>query len=339
MLICKKLFFTAPHQVQVCEEVLSALPVGHVLVETIVSAVSQGTEMLIYRGQYPRIPVDASIEGLGAEFSYPLSYGYACVGRIVETGSDVSREWLDRLVFAFQPHCSHFIIRPQLLIPVPEDLSPQNACFLPNTETAVNLVQDAAPILGERALVFGQGIIGLLTSALLVEFPLEKLVCVDPYTLRRQASQALGPNAVLDPTSPDFADQAAGLLGPGADLSIELSGSPDALNTAISLTRFSGRILIGSWYGEKQVHLNLGGTFHRSRIKLISSQVSTIAPELASRWDKSRRFEVAWNAVRRIQPEKWITHCYPLEQAPQVYRQLDENPRETIQAIFDYSII
>jgi len=336
MPIRKSLFFTAPHQVEVHEEMLPALPSGHVLVETCVSAVSQGTEMLIYRGQFPRIPVDASIEGLRDEFAYPLSYGYACVGRVVETGSEVDRQWLDRIVFSFQPHCSHFIIRPNLLIPVPDDMTPRNACFLPNTETAVNLVQDAAPILGECVLVLGQGIIGLLTSALLAEFPLEKLVCVDAYPLRLQASQSLGVTAVLNPAHQDFASQAATLLGTGADLAIELSGAPEALNIAIGLTRFNGRIVIGSWYGEKQVPVNLGGTFHRSRIKLISSQVSTIAPELASRWDKSRRFDVAWNAIRRIQPERWITTCCPLDQAPQVYQQLDQNPRETIQVIFQY---
>jgi threonine dehydrogenase-like Zn-dependent dehydrogenase len=80
----------------------------------------------------------------------------------------------------------------------------------------------------------------------------------------------------------------------------------------------------------------LGGTFHRSRIKLISSQVSTIAPELSGRWDKMRRFEVAWEALKRIQPQKWITHRFPIEEAAKAYQLLDENPQETIQVLLEY---
>ena len=109
------------------------------------------------------------------------------------------------------------------------------------------------------------------------------------------------------------------MLKSGADLTLELSGSPSALNDAIALTCFSGRIVIGSWYGEKRAPIDLGRTFHHSRIKLISSQVSTIAPELSARWDKSRRFDVAWKALERIKPEKWITHRFPIEEASKAY--------------------
>jgi len=332
----KTLFFTAPHQVQIRIDELPVPSAGQVLVETILSAISPGTEMLVYRGQFPNLTVDASIEALGGNFAYPLAYGYACVGRVLEVGRDVSAEWLGRLVFSFQPHTSHFSASPQALLPLPAGLSPENACFLPNTETAVNLVQDAAPILGERVLVLGQGIIGLLTAALLAEFPLESLVCVDLFPARRAASLALGASAALDPASPDFNTRATSLLKSGADLTIELSGAPAALNEAIALTAFSGRVVIGSWYGEKRAPIDLGGSFHRSRIKLISSQVSSIAPELSARWDKARRFEVAWSAIQRLHPEKWITHRFSLPEAPQAYRLLDEKPGEAIQVIFQY---
>ena len=110
----------------------------------------------------------------------------------------------------------------------------------------------------------------------------------DCYPLRREASQSLGVSAALDPNASDFREQIHKLLPSGADLSIELSGSPSALDDAIASTGFGGRVVIGSWYGEKKAALDLGGAFHRSRIKLISSQVSTIAPELSSRWDKAR---------------------------------------------------
>jgi threonine dehydrogenase-like Zn-dependent dehydrogenase len=202
-------------------------------------------------------------------------------------------------------------------------------------ETAVNLVQDAAPLLGERVLVLGQGVVGLLTASLLSEFPLEALVTVDAYEPRRKLSP-VHPGFSLDPGSPDFHEDARRLLNDRADLTFELSGQPAALNVALALTGFSGRIVIGSWYGEKRAEIDLGGTFHRSRIKLISSQVSTLAPELSGRWDKIRRFGVAWKALERLQPERWITQRFPLEEAANAYELLDKTPQETIQVVITY---
>jgi 2-desacetyl-2-hydroxyethyl bacteriochlorophyllide A dehydrogenase len=298
-------------------------------VKTIYSAISAGTEMLVYRGQFPQLA--DSHDAFSSDLKFPLAYGYACVGRVIEIGKNVSAEWENRLVFSFQPHTSTFIAQPSSLMQIPASLSPEAACFLPNMETAVNLVQDGAPILGERVLVFGQGIIGLLTASLLSEFPIE-LVTVDQFELRRNALAAR--HLTFDVSQKE---DIRAHLPHGADLTFELSGSPIALNDAIELTTFSGRIVIGSWYGEKRAPIDLGSFFHRSRIKLISSQVSTIAPELSGRWDKSRRFEVSWKALERIQPEKWITQRFALNEAGMAYQLLDEHPQETIQVIFDYS--
>ena len=306
--------------------------------------------MLIYRGQFPN-EVDA-IDSISSGFHYPTSYGYASVGRVIEIGKSVNGEWGNRLVFSFQPHTSHFITKPESLIPIPDSLPPEAACFLPNMETAVNLVQDAAPILGERALVLGQGVIGLLATALLKEFPLETLVTADHYPLRREASLTVGITASLDPTTSDFCEKALShskrLLIPqrditelpkrgGFDLTFELSGNPAALNDAIAVTAFSGRVVIGSWYGDKRASIDLGSVFHHSRIKLISSQVSTIAPELSARWDKQRRFDVAWEALKRIQPQKWITHRFNISHATEAYKLLDKSPEQAIQVVFNHA--
>jgi 2-desacetyl-2-hydroxyethyl bacteriochlorophyllide A dehydrogenase len=333
---CKKIYFTAPGQVEVRQATLPPLAQGQVLVETICSAISPGTEMLVYRGQFPKDLADAH-DTLSSGLGYPTPYGYATVGKVVKISKDMRHRWLGRLVFAFQPHTSHFVATPDELFPLPEGMSPETACFLPSMETAVNFVQDAAPILGERALVFGQGIIGLLTAALLAEFPLASLVTCDCYPLRRDASLALGASATLDPNEPGFREHIRNLLPSGTDLSLELSGSPAALDDAIALTGFGGRVVIGSWYGEKKVTLDLGGAFHRSRIKLIASQVSTLSSQLSARWDKPRRIEVAWDALRHIQPGKWITHHFPLERASEAYKLLDERPQETIQVIFTHT--
>ena len=209
-------------------------------------------------------------------------------------------------------------------------------------ETAVNLVQDGAPILGERVMVFGQGVVGLLTASLLAEFPLNCLVTADCYELRRCSLNVERltfdgqRHLSLDPDTTDFRSRLSSYAQDGFDLVYELTGRPETLNDAIAVTRFSGRVVIGSWYGEKRAPIDLGGAFHRSRIKLIASQVSTIAPELSARWDKSRRFGVAWEALSRIQPENWITHHFPLSQAAEAYRLLEERPQETIQIIFQH---
>lgn len=325
------------------EEDLPALGTDDILVETICSAISAGTEMLIYQGRFPRdLETDSVISNLRGGFQYPTAYGYASVGVVKETGPQVDKSLRDQFVFAFEPHTSHFVTSANSVFPLPESVSPQAACFLPNMETAVNLVQDGAPVLGERVLVLGQGIVGLLTASLLNEFPLDALVTVDQFDLRCEMSRVESQKSeawnckTLDPDAKDFHKQALAILQQGADLTYELTGNPTALNDAISLTRFSGRIVIGSWYGEKTAEINLGGSFHRSRIKLISSQVSTISPELSTRWDKSRRFDVAWKALERIKPEKWITHRFSIEDAQNAYELLDKTPQDAVQVIFEY---
>ena len=338
MPIARTLFFTAPRKTEIREIPLPALGDDEMLVETFCSAISAGTEMLVYRGQFPHL-ADMH-DGISSGLNYPLAYGYGCVGRVKEIGKMVGKEWLEKLVFAFQPHTSHFILHAKrsFFIFLPEGLTPESACFLPNTETAVNLVQDGAPILGERVLVLGQGVVGLLTASLLSEFPLESLVVADRFDLRRKALQVVGCRPQVKSFNPNDLRTSQDMAFDPFDLTFELSGSPSALDDAISLTIFSGRVVVGSWYGQKRAEIDLGGAFHRSRIRLVSSQVSTISPELSGRWDKTRRFEVAWKAIERIKPEKWITHRFSIDESAKAYQLLDENPQETIQVIFDYSI-
>ena len=166
--------------------------------------------------------------------------------------------------------------------------------------------------------------------------PLASLVTLDHYPLRRKASLEAGANASLDAGALDALEQLRRLQPAGADLVYEVSGSPAALDQAIAAAAYSGRVVVGSWYGKKQATLDLGGRFHRSRIRLLSSQVSSLAPELSGRWTKARRFELAWEMIRRVRPGRFITHRLPLSQAPEAYRLLDQSPEEAIQVVFEY---
>jgi 2-desacetyl-2-hydroxyethyl bacteriochlorophyllide A dehydrogenase len=342
-LTARALYFTAPSQVSVREEPVSPPAPGQVLVRTIVSAISPGTELLIYRGQAPTdIPVDETITALAGAFAFPLRYGYAAVGRVIAVGSTAEEAWQGRLVFAFHPHASHFLGPPEALFPVPDALSPEEAVFLPSMETAVNFLMDGHPAIGERVVVFGQGVVGLLTTALLARFPLARLVTLDRFPSRRERSLALGAHLSLDAGAPDaLARLRACLQGDhadaGADLTYELSGNPGALDHAIAVTGFSGRIVIGSWYGQKRADLNLGGRFHRSRLRLISSQVSTLAPEWGGRWTKRRRLQVAWDMVQQLRPAALITHRFPIAQASRAYALLDQHPEAALQVLLTYA--
>jgi len=304
----KTLFFTSPGKLDIRESTLSPLKEDEVLVETICSAISAGTEMLVYRGQFPRIA--EKDDDMSSDLRYPLAYGYACVGRIIETGQKVDKSLLHQLVFAFHPHASSFTIQAASLILLPNSISPEAACFLPNMETAVNLVHDGAPILGERLLILGQGIVGLLTASLLSEFPLGTLATTDFYEMRRAASMQIKGIQAFDPGRADFLRDMQAYAGGKFDLTYELSGSPSALNDAIAATTFSGRIVIGSWYGQKRAEIDLGGSFHRSRIKLIASQVSTISAELSTwlgeRWNASDRISGSPIAFRSMKQTRLI---------------------------------
>ncbi len=334
----QSLFFEAPQQVSVRQEALPPLPAGQVLVQTLASAISAGTELLFYRGQISAdLAVDETIEALKGSFAYPLKYGYALVGKVVAIGESVSPDWLEQRVFAFHPHESHFHASPAELMRLPAAASTEDALFLPNMETAVNLVMDAAPCLGERVAVIGQGVVGLLTTALLAYFPLSELTTFERLPYRRQLSVQLGAHRSIAPPQSEEELRQASLVGQ-FDLVVEVSGAPQAVDLAIALCGFDGRVVIGSWYGTKKAALDLGGRFHRQRIRLISSQVSTIAPALSGRWDKARRFGVVWEMIERLKPSRLITHRFDLSQADTAYRLLAEGKDESVfQVVFHYS--
>ena len=330
--------FVGPRRVEIQNEEVSGPGPGRVLVRTRLSAISAGTELLVYRGEAPsEMAADESIAALRGGLSFPLRYGYAAVGDVAQVGEGVGADLTGRRVFAFNPHESLFEAEPESLMEIPEGVSYEDAAMLPSMETAVNFAMDGAPLVGENVLVIGQGVIGLLTTALLAQMPLASLVTLDTVAVRRDMSLELGATASYDPSAPGVMDEiAAAFAGHGADLVYELSGRPETLDTAIALTGYGGRIVIGSWYGTKRAPVDLGGSFHRSRIKVISSQVTTIAPELSSRWDKQRRFATAWRMVERLKPSQLVTHRFPVEEAADAYRLLDESPGDALQVLLTY---
>lgn len=332
----RSLYFVEPEVVECRSRELPPPDPGEVLVETERSAISAGTERLVRRGEAPdRLETDGPIETLAEDLSFPLRYGYAAVGRVVETGEQVGDDWLDRRVFAYNPHETHFLADPDELVPVPPELPARHAPLLANAETAVNFLLDGQPALGERVTVFGQGVVGLLTTGLLASLPLDTLVAVDPLPGRRELAREFGADVVVDPGE-DLESFAEERLAGRPDVTYELSGNPAALDDALSVTGYDGRIIVGSWYGTKPANLEFGGRFHRHRIDIQSSQVSTIAPRHEGRWSRERRHEQAWRWLEDLPVDSLITHEIPFEEGPDAYKLLDEHPDDTVQVLLGY---
>ncbi len=339
----QQLWFTAPYSVEYREQELGQPGSDEILVRTLCSAISAGTEMLVYRGQLPQDQaLDANMESLeNQSTNYPLQYGYANVGRVEAVGEKVDQGLIGSHVFALQPHVTHYISKARAVVTLPGAIDPEAAVFLANMETAVNLVLDAKPALGDHVVILGQGVVGLLVSAIICRFPLSACYALEPFPLRRDAAGQLGIKHTIDPDSENDMGMMTSALhdtpGHGADLVLELTGSPAALNLALNLCAYTGRVAVGSWYGSKPVTLDLGGRFHRERIEIISSQVSSISPELTGRWNRERRFVTALELIESIKPQQLISHKVAYASAHEAYRLLDESPDKVVQVILTYA--
>lgn len=322
------LYFQAPRRIEIRDQEVAEPRDDEVRIEAELSGISAGTELLLYRGQVPPGTIlDENLPSLSGTVGYPLAYGYAVVGRVVAQGKGV-RDLLGRRVFAFETHRSSFLARPEELHLIPEDVPSESAALLPTVETAVGLVHDARPLMGERVLVVGQGVVGLVTTALLSRFPLARVVTVDRWESRRRISVELGAARSLGPEGLDERD---------FDLTFEVSGSPEALDIALAATGFEGRVIVGSWYGEKRADVDLGTHFHRGRLSIRSSQVSRLPSHLLSRWTKDRRMQVALQAAARLPVQKLLSHRFPIERAAEAYRLLDESPQDCLQVLLTYN--
>ncbi|TFG58798.1 MAG: zinc-binding alcohol dehydrogenase [Spirochaetales bacterium] len=334
----RKLYFTEPYRTEIKEEELPPPGENEIVIRTLYSAISAGTESLFFSGNQPELErQDRTISCLAGPPGYPLSYGYSLVGEVVGVGGQVPPGNIGRHAFAFHPHQSHAVVNSTDAVILPMDMDPLDALFLPSMETAVTLVMDGAPLLGERVAVLGLGIVGLLTVFLLSGFPLDLLLCTDPSAARRKSAEEFAPAVCFSGTG-----EAAAYLEKmqketdlrGVDLCYELSGNPRTLDEALSLTGFNSRICIGSWYGKKTHPLALGGGFHRDRIKIFSSQVSTIAPEYTGRWNRVRRFGTVLQLLQKLKPGRFISHRFPLEQAQHAYDLIMSGAENLLQVVF-----
>ncbi|HET7270702.1 MAG TPA: zinc-binding alcohol dehydrogenase [Rubrobacter sp.] len=307
---------------------------GEVRVETIASAVSAGTEMLVYRGEVPEdLPLD--LPTLEGSYSLPIKYGYAAVGRVMDTGSHVEYLSPGDDVFVHHPHQEVFVVPARMPVLLPEGLDPSLGVFTANLETALNVVHDTPVRVGETALVCGQGVVGLLVARLLKLAGAGQVLVVDPLEKRRELALAGGADYAFEPEG--LSERVTEITGGrGADVAVETSGSGAALQSAIDAVATEGTVVVASWYGTKPVTLSLGGRFHRGRVRLRSSQVGRLNPELAPRWDRDRRMHTVLGLLNRLDLRNLISHRIPFLSASEAYALLDERPGEAVQVVFTY---
>jgi 2-desacetyl-2-hydroxyethyl bacteriochlorophyllide A dehydrogenase len=306
--------FVAPRQVALGPVELPEPGAGRLLVRTRYSGISTGTELLAYRGLLdPELPIDERIGSLGGTFRYPFPYGYSCVGEVEHSDGSVPA---GATVFAFHPHQDRFVVGADDVVVLPPGTDARTATLFPYVETGLQLSLDAGSVARETVALLGLGVVGVIT-ALLLQRSGATVVAADPSGERRDLAASLGIPAV----GPD--ELRSRLPSDGVPLLLELSGSPTALPGALDLLGHEGTALVGSWYGRQQVELPLGGAFHRRRLTIRSSQVSTIPAALAGRWGVGRRRRVAVGLLDELPLAALATTEVPFADAAAAYRALD----------------
>jgi 2-desacetyl-2-hydroxyethyl bacteriochlorophyllide A dehydrogenase len=308
---------------------------GQIRVAAIASAISHGSEMLVYRGQVdPGLPLD--LPTLAGGFGFPIKYGYASVGAITGLGQGVAGLDVGDRVFCLHPHQSVYLAPAQLAMRLPEKIDPTLGVFCANLETALNIVHDTPLHLGETAVVFGQGVVGLLVSQLLRRAGAAQVIAVEPSAGRRALALAVGADAALEPGD-DLPNRLRAInAGRAADVAVEVSGAPAALQGAIECVMDEGTVVVASWYGRKPVALDLGGHFHRGRVTLRGSQVGRLSPGLGPRWDHVRRSATVTALLTSLRLAELISQRIPLERAADAYALVETGGEEVVQVVLDY---
>jgi 2-desacetyl-2-hydroxyethyl bacteriochlorophyllide A dehydrogenase len=329
------LWLMAPRTAEFHAEPVRPPGPAEVRVCTIASALSQGTELLVYRGEVPPdLPLD--LPTLSGTFAFPVKYGYATVGRVIDIGAEVEGYMPGDIVFVHHPHQSAYVVPATMPVRLPSGLDPLLGLFTANLETAVNVLLDTPLRLGETAIVFGQGVVGLLAAQLLKRAGAGYVLAVDPVARRREVALSVGVDEALAPNG-DLPARVRDLTGGrGADVAIEASGAPAALQAAIDAVAIEGTVLVVSWYGTKPISLTLGGHFHRGRVQLRSSQVGRLNPALSPRWDRARRMALVIDLLPQLHLAELISHRIPFAEAPDAYRLLDEHADEAMQVVLLY---
>ena len=307
-LTARAFWLSAPGHGEIREVELPSPGDGDLVVRTLYSGVSRGTETLVFRGGVPasqhavmRAPFQ------DGDFPAPVKYGYLNVGLVEHGPADL----LGRTVFCLYPHQTRYVVPAQSVTVVPDSVPAKRAVLAGTIETAVNAVWDAAPMLGDRIAVIGAGMVGCSVAALLARFPGARVQLVDIDPTRAEIAAALGV---------DFAAPAA--AAGECDLVVHASATEQGLARALELLAPEGTVLELSWYGDRRVSMPLGENFHSRRLVVRASQVGTIAQAKRSRHTYASRLALALDLLADPVFDALVTGENAFEDLPEVLPRL-----------------
>ncbi|GGK07911.1 oxidoreductase [Streptomyces camponoticapitis] len=350
--------FTAPRHVEVAAHASAPLPPGHLRVRTRYSGISAGTELTAYRGTNPYLtrtwdPEARIFRDGAAGIEYPVAgWGYSEVGEVTEVspelerGSDGERARtaalprVGDLVWGIWGHRSEGIVPVERMMghTLPEGLDPLAGAFARVGAIAYNAVLAADIHVGEDVTVFGQGVIGLLTTRL-AQLNGARVTAVDALDGRLATARAYGASRTLNALDDAVAESVREATeGRGADVAIEISGAYRALHEALRSVTVGGRVVASGFYQGDGDGLRLGDEFHHNRVQLISSQIGGVPAQLAGRWtvERLQRTFLALVADGLVDVASLVSHVVPAAEAADAYALLDERPADALQIVLEF---
>ncbi len=291
-----------PRECALNVEPFTAAP-GDAVVRTIASGISRGTERLVFEGRVPESEHERMRgPGMSGRFPFPVKYGYCAVGEVIAGPGNL----VGRRVFALNPHQCHFALPPERLAVLPDTLPSRRAILAANMETALNALWDSGAGPGDRIVIVGGGVVGLLIASLAAGLPGADVTLVDVDARRAPLAAMLGCGFSTDGTGLE-----------DCDIVFHTSATAAGLNAAIGFAGFEGRIVEVSWHGAGDTPVALGGAFHSRRLQLISSQVGHVAGSRRARWTYARRMAKALDLLAAdARLDALITDEMPFSEAP-----------------------
>jgi 2-desacetyl-2-hydroxyethyl bacteriochlorophyllide A dehydrogenase len=341
------LVFEGPRRIAFTDEEIAAPGAGEVLVRTLYSGISAGTELTAYRGTNPYLikTWDADRRLFTAapadRPSYPLvGWGYEEVGEVAELGANVSDLRVGQRVYGIWGHREARVLaadyaRARVL---PPHVTPVHGIFARIGEIALNAMLDGEPHLGETVAVFGLGVIGQVVAQL-ARLSGARVVAVDLVAERLELARRLQVDTVIDGSGGQVAEQIRALTeGRGADVCFEVTGSHRGLHEAIRACAYSSRVVAVGFYQGEAAGLALGEEYHHNRISLVCSQISGVNPALQHRWDRPRLTRAFMDLVAggRIALDPLVTHVVPFREAASAFELLDTKPEKVMQAVLSF---
>lgn len=319
--LARALWIVEPGRAELRTESLPEVEGDRVLVESTYSALSRGTESLVFRGGVPpELYASMRCPHQAGELSLPVKYGYCSVGRVIAGAAPLGQR-----VFCLHPHQDRYVVPAGALVELPDNVPDRRAVLAANMETAVNGLWDAAPLVGSRVAVIGAGAVGLLSASLLRRMPGVDLEVVDIAPDKDELCRELGLRCVRP-------SAARG----DCDLVVHASGAPQGLDTALELAGFEATIVELSWYGDRAVSLRLGSRFHNGRFRILSSQVGSIAPSQRPRWSYRRRMQLALQLLGEPIYDVLLARPVPFESLPEALPGLFGRASSTVTELIEY---